>query len=59
MLLVFGILLSVGGVIYLADVAMVNALLPGITAAIYIGPIAVLLGGIIMLIIGIVFLMRD
>ena len=37
-LLVFGILLTIGGVIYLADVATVGALLPGMPAAVYIGP---------------------
>ena len=55
-LLVFGILLIIGGVIYLADAAMVGALLPGMPTAVYIGPIAVLMGGLIMLIIAIVLL---
>ena len=55
-LLVFGILLTIGGVIYLADVATVGALLPGMPAAVYIGPIAVLMGGLVMLIIAIVLL---
>ena len=55
-LLVFGILLAIGGVIYLADVATVGALLPGMPATVYIGPIAVLMGGFVMLIIAFVLL---
>ena len=58
-LLVFGILLTIGGVIYLADVATVGALLPGMPAAVYVGPIAALMGGLVMLIIAIVLLKED